>query len=973
MKLLTFILVTIYSLHVFAGESTIPLAKNLTMPSDDLIYNGTVLTARDASLLTNVDLSTLNPLTNDVWLNRITKTAIDDQNNIALNNSSAVVFQGGLLSNSGLYRFNVLSEENGTIYTVHLDKTLHTLLLRKNLLRKLGYDIPETKYLKNLVVKFQSELDLDQFLKKDIPENTLGASDRWVKAINGLEVTLQDIAVTQPSERDFYNVAMGIPTEAQNSRTIRSLIVPYNLLDLSESVNKFNWVDGKIDNRGIILSHFTNNQFNTSIDDADWMMRKINKLTRNDFKEMVDNAYFPIEVGALVLEKIISRRNHLNKLFSLPDSDLKFDGAVSGGKITEQNFPGFASRFAYGNAQSPLDQMEYYFASIVQSNVIDNLIGAFNKQLIDNSLTTARSAYFTKQFQDGLQHYIQTGDLQPIGIGTWTSPNYGIHLLFSRDIVIGNYLGTNNLVQMADTIGGSFDLGYHIGIEGLGNDLSSSVQMGVSVVRTFTHLKPVKSLKVSMHEPYRNIFVNYLKNSLAKKYYSLAELKKMQDTDPEKSKKLQELLKLIETQMDVGESLIMTDQVMPSVAVNLNMVQAILQAGVGVTASVATISRIQFYKKAASVIQIFDDSGLVSSIDLSFQLKEYIPIIKIGAKFDQGKYNIKSYNVNLSADSNDNPNLFTNAQGIYEVLNNKNFEILESVITPVKLKATFLDKTFRFSFLFWKLKSLYAKTYYDVEAKDGVAGNYFNYTKYFMSGINFEAFAKQLANYYLSTLANTVTDNISISVQDNKLPGETLFGKSTLQTVNYEAEVDDHKNFSKQFLSLSNTKEGWSTSKKGLLNFIKQTNDKFQSNLFDVGQIDFQKLRLYRIGYHLNLYERGIARLNQITTKDIDPIEVIYKREAGCRDDDSNNNNNNTLACGYLSELKYKIHSCSKSKTDEDRGVCLTGLLNEMFSDLKFNDFKNLMGENNIYVYASIDGLRENSEILNDTIFNVLG
>jgi hypothetical protein len=41
-----------------------------------------------------------------------------------------------------------------------------------------------------------------------------------------------------------------------------------------------------------------------------------------------------------------------------------------------------------------------------------------------------------------------------------------------------------------------------------------------------------------------------------------------------------------------------------------------------------------------------------------------------------------------------------------------------------------------------------------------------------------------------------------------------------------------------------------------------------------------------------------------------------------------------------------------------------------MFNDLKFEDFKILIGENNLYVYASIDGLREKSEVLNDTVFS---
>jgi hypothetical protein len=93
-------------------------------------------------------------------------------------------------------------------------------------------------------------------------------------------------------------------------------VVPYSLADLYETVNKFSWIDGKIDNRAVVLDHFTGNDFATTVEDALWMLRKVNKLTRDDIKTIVDGAYFPAEVSAVLVEKLISRRNSLNRLFS---------------------------------------------------------------------------------------------------------------------------------------------------------------------------------------------------------------------------------------------------------------------------------------------------------------------------------------------------------------------------------------------------------------------------------------------------------------------------------------------------------------------------------------------------------------------------------------------------------------------------------------------------------------------------------
>jgi hypothetical protein len=296
-------------------------------------------------------------------------------------------------------------------------------------------------------------------------------------------------------------------------------------------------------------------------------------------------------------------------------------------------------------------------------------------------------------------------------------------------------------------------------------------------------------------------------------------------------------------------------------------------------------------------------------------------------------------------------------------MNKRSFEILNTVNTPVQLKANFLDKTFRFSFLFWKMKSLSGTTYYDVEAKDGVHGSYFNYTKDFMSGINFESFSKQLANYYLIDRVK----NFSLTNMDEKNPGETLFGNSSTHSINFEAEIDESKTFTRQFLSLSNVKQGWSSSKTGLLNFIDSTNKKFQTDLFNKQQIDFAKIRLYRIGYHLNVYERGIARLAKISINDLQLLESSYMKAKACTQDYPGFG---TVLCGDLHELKSKVRECSRQSSEEKLNICLSDFMQKMFDEIKFQDLKQLLGENNIYVYGTIDGFREKSEILNDTIYS---
>ncbi len=969
---------------VHAGESLIPLSTGLRIPSDDLLYRNQVLSSRDAQNLEQnqkLDLSYLNPKDNDLWSLQL-GTIPNDQSDIAINEEEMLSYEGGLASNSGLYRFNAIPVNGNKVFTVHLDKTLHTMLLRKNLLRMLGYKIPAMKYVRKLSIQFNSSHELENFLKREIPEATLGTADRWAAKVNhvNLIVELQDVAISEPNEFDFYNVSMGIPTQTINSRTLRSLIIPYSVLDLSESVNKFSWVNGKIDNKAVILSHFTANEFGTSVDDALWMIRKLNKLTVEDFKSAIDNAYFPLAVGAIIKEKLIARRNSLNRIFSTEAADLPFNAKLTigkdviDGKLMQQNYRGYASRFAYGDAESPLDQLIYFLYSKIHSNAFDNLIAKFNEKLVVFDLGEKRLAYFQDQFKKGLDHFVQTGELIPIGVGAWYSPVINAELIFSRDIVLGNYLGTDNMVQLADTFGVRADLGLFVGIEGLGNDLSSSVKVSTSLVRSYTHLKPVKSLKESLKEPYRNMFVNLMKRSLKESFFSLAELKDGTVPTEEKNKQIQQLLKDLDQHLSVGESLLITDRIMPTAGVRLSFTTGMIGAGLGISGSISTIKRIHLYKKSPKVLQIYDDHGFVRSLNLSFNVNNYIPIVKVSGIFDRGNYKIKSYMVNLSGDLKENPELYANALGVYNVLKNKSFELLDATSTPVILNAQYQDKTRGLSFFFWRLKAFKAKTFYDLKAKDGVHGRYFSINKDFMKGFNLEVLSKQIFNYYLST----ELEDIKITEEADRHPGESFFGSSFTQSIRYEASVkEDNKGnniFDQKFISISDVKQGWSLSKKRLIKFMTKVNDKFQYQLFQAGRIDFKKLRLYKIGYHLNIYNPGIERINALSNEDINRVETRYRIEKNCKADDEKYY---TAECGDLGRLRHKIKLCKKTrntKNEEELADCNVEFVERLFNDLTFVDFQRLVGEKHIYVYGSIDGFREKSEILNDTIFsNTIG
>lgn len=968
--LLAAILSVVSLQSLFAAEAYIPL-KEMRLPADDLIFEGKVLKSEDALIFNRQgvikDLSLLEPKENDIWSKTEDNQYVDESLR-AINDNDEFRFEGVIGSQTGLMRFNVSSDSDYQIYTVHLDKTLHTLLLRVELLRKLGYKIPDIVHKKNLKLKFNSEDEKKTFLDRQVVENTLASSERWLVSQTADEVVLKDVAITRPSELDFYNVAFGVPLLPINARSLRALVVPYALLDLPESVNQFRWSAGRVDNHNVLLNHFFSYQFTTSLDDAQWMVRKLSKLSRNDFVQIVKKAKFPKELESLLVEKLIARRNSIIALFNLKLENLTYNSKVTegdylkNGKLLKQEFPDFASRFSYGDAESPLQELQYYLYAKLQSSALDNITTLINEKMRAFDLNKKREEYFVKQFQEGLEHFVKTGELKPIGIGTWTSPYLNANLIVSRDIVLGNYLGTDNLIQLADTFGASMSLGVHVGIEGIGADLASSLRAGASVVRTYSHIKPVKTLRASLKEPYKNIFVNLLKKSLREKFFSLSELKDLTDGE-ERSQRITELLKEITEQLDVGESLVITDRFMPTAQVQVSFNQGLVSAGLGADASFVAVRRLHVFKRSPTTVQIYDDKGSMVEVGFSFDIHNFITLLTVRAQQDKGQYRTHVYNVNLDSDLAENPKFFESSLGIYEVLKNNNFEVLASVQKPVTVKAKFTDRELKASLLLWKGKKQVGRADYEMTSPQGFTGKYYSINKTSQIGFNVELFARRLANYYISER----TDKLVISEDEDQTASDTFLGKATTDTSRFEAEIDSSGNFQKQFISISTEKQGWSVSEKKIKKFMLAVNKRFQEDLFNPAEIDFKKLRLYNLNFHLNIYERGIQALKTVTTEKISKIEQKYKVTRHCTEEQPNKS---SAECGDLWSIKSKIKSCLKKTVNKDIAECQLELTERLFNDLDFIDFKDLLGKDNFYVYAGIDGFRAKSEVLNETIFS---
>ena len=147
---------------IFAGSddviNTISLQKN-QLPASDLVDPKThqimsPQTALERERSGELDLSKLDPdNSTDVWKGPSTATDSAKDQALPIQPGDTVQYLGQILGASGQFIFNV-QVQSGNLpprtMTLMLTERLHSYFLRKEILRKLGYQIPAMKYLSKI-------------------------------------------------------------------------------------------------------------------------------------------------------------------------------------------------------------------------------------------------------------------------------------------------------------------------------------------------------------------------------------------------------------------------------------------------------------------------------------------------------------------------------------------------------------------------------------------------------------------------------------------------------------------------------------------------------------------------------------------------------------------------------------------------------------------------------------------------------
>ena len=860
----------------------VPLVEGLRPEASDLVYKGKRLAPHQVAELRNsgVDISEINPDdTTDVWKPDGQHGVLANDASIGLKSGDEVKFIRIKESPVESYRFIVQhTDKNGTkrLYQAYLNKRLQTYLLRRNILRKLGYYIPPMKRISKLRVNFISSQKKVLFSDKKPTGLKFRAfgDEEFITNYEDKDSNhwdFQDILI-MPDQAEVANLAMGVirPDITKGRRLVNSLIVPYNLVDVVESVNGFRWHSTAVKSNTLYFPIKDYEVFSGTLADAKWMMRKVLKLTRQDYEEIVSGIGYPKSAEKLLVEKLISRRNEQARLLGL-ESDMAFNAMVSHGSelqngvLTKGEYAGIAGRLAMDELPSKITgtELRSFFKSKLISTTISELVARVN----ENLRTDLESKIFEKQkdlFLDDFVSLVTTGKPVDRDFGVWSTPYFNGQLIASREVVAGSYLGADNRVQLADTIGYGMDTGMYFGTFGLNPSQSLDARARVFYYRRYTHLKPVASIKTALQQPYRNILVPVLKGEWADVINPEAFAVQPDESEEDWQGRISAMAKLLKEQLGPGESLIISDNV--GTGANIRFGYSLserLKAQAALDGSMTALSRLHI-QRVGDRLNVYKDRGNLKSLQLVISLQAEIEILSFNVKFSKGKARTEFYTVDLNEDMTENPDLQLALAGVRDLLLTNSVRRIESYQDPTKLTHKFSESQSNFRFLFWNSFGLKNFDRMEVLRANESEPEYF--TRRLIGkrrGNDYQTLGVDILN---ELLERALDEDINISNTNSGDPGDTLFGKSMARYSVFEAERDEDGEYLEKYVGITYRWKGWTAKRDRLEKIVRKLNDRFEFQFYHPQAFKLIKeAELYNLHLHIRIYDWGVDHAVALT------------------------------------------------------------------------------------------------------------
>ncbi len=874
-NLCLFLMVVLISLSAFAQNVAVSLKDNKSVASD-LEYDGALLSEGDAFKLKKdkFDLSVLNPdQTTDYWKLSQVKQKIPVTELIDSRNPPELEYINPVSSEIGSVRLAVQSKGlDSKNFVIQFSRNNHKTLMRKALLEKLGFSVPAVQWISEITLTMDSSL-VDDF--KDNMKIWAGEPKSWIKSTRKGVLVLKDVLLFE-SVLTQYHLATGyIPGAVKKTRLFNSLPIAFGLLEYpEEGLDQFAWTYGQV-SQDLLITDFPQNisGYAPNVDDARWMARLIAGLSRSDFADIVAASDFPEAVQNYLLEKIIARRNSLLTRLSMDEGPLDYDRTVTvngfsdrkKNKKEDAKIDGFADTFVSKNDQGPLSakQLIPYGEALLQSAILNAAVEQFNNRIMPGTNLTQK--IYDQQFSafiKQLKTFIDTGEKKEIPFGAYVIPYLNAHLIMSRDVVTGSYMGSSSMVQKADSFGFSVNAGTFVGFNGLPEGVFANGRGQIFFNRIYTHLRPMQDIQSVFKEPFRNIYVDSKREKVLKLFKTVMGTPTSDDL-----RKLKDQINLV---FPVGDSLIMTDTMGSSIAGMIGKgFNQNISASLSAQVSGRIIRRIHMSRSGENAMQIYVDDGKIGDFNISIDLNAVIPVINMSHSNSRAAVSVSLHKLNLDPERNPE-----DAGGEYKTF----FHILKDGNMSGEVSRPALQTLSRiknsedhFKLLPFSIGS--QRTRYDlkVEAPNAPARSLLRLKKSNFSDWDWLGQGQNVANTAIERLLKI---NYQVNIPESPTAGETLFGQSKIFDGYLDAVVGESETGLDQlFYSSRRLLKEWKIQKKNILHHIDRMNKKAGVKIFDPADLNgVDEIQFYTLSFQTLIYENGIKKLATLDDKTLDAI-----------------------------------------------------------------------------------------------------
>lgn len=891
----------------------------LKKPSSDLVFNGGLLEVGEAAKLaeSGFDISDLNPLENRMWQNN--SYAVSDKNMDQFPSSEeGVQFESFEAATKFTSLIRVRTSKQ--VFRLGMSRYSQPMMMRAALLRKLGYFIPAPKYYHQIKIKFSSEEEKEKFINNaQLDTGSDFESRNWISEGSKSDHSLYiNSATLELMSNDYFDLQWGLAPNPDDPRQVpmvqrysrhrayRALIFPYSLVDVPESVNRYSPRYVVVSAGYAIIPYFMADSFSAcAYEDARWILKRLSKLTLSDFKEIVESSHYPQELKDLVLAKLIARVKDALKTFNitsnLPDLPIKItspSGLVKNGKVTQEFVRGYPQRFSHGERNSPYQEGDFarYIGVDLRSSTIKNITQRMNDRLQLFTVEDAAQRYQQNLYNRIINH-IHNNPGQPFykEVASWGGPLAGLNVNASRHVSTGTYNGSTAPVQLVDNLSVSAGIGYFRALDGV-EKYVPAIGSNVAVVRDYTHVRPILSLKEASSEEWKNLLVPRYMNTLSE------VLLEPEGTNKEEIK--QHALDMFLNNLRDGEVFTISDSVALSAFLSMNSSLDVLlgitpfnfinSVTLGADATRVILRQVSFHRVANdgfNGVHVYVREMKNKARGVEFNLNYYLHLLKIRAQSTEADIAtdgfLVDYNPSLSAEVDPNTDIGKELTQTREKLRlallplfrDNDTELLYGQFENKKfaVKHNLKAKETKFKFLWWRFQSFnenhllkiqYPKSseHPDLNPEDEEI-TLFASRKGALRG-------RDILGFGFDTIEGIIANNdrdISIARNMGDNPANVPAGKAYWKLINSEADLSKNVETYPNISTVQHVWGGWSLSQKKFFKVIDEIEKQFSGSPIDFSRLidrrDFlnmSSLDFYRVTANLSILDSGLNKIKSL-------------------------------------------------------------------------------------------------------------